>query len=152
MTDNNNMTPTPSIQWSDIPNDIQELNEVQSDNFLMIDSPETCLYSASTASPNTLQIIWELDRKIDKFHRELTSANWSLPRNNYFQRHTVFKTQPNSRRPQTRTCFRCRNRGHLQKWFSYQSISDGKANTISLQVPLKCLPAILKLQTWQQWQ
>ena len=109
------MTPTLAIQWSDIPNDIQELNEMQSDNFLTIDSPATSLHSASTASPNTLPILRELDRKIDKLHRELTRANWLQPRYNYFQRHTVFKTHPNSRRTQSCTRFRCHNRGHLQK-------------------------------------
>jgi len=114
-TDKHNMTSTPSIQWSDIPNDKQDLKEVQSDNSLTTDSPETSLHSASTDSPNTRQILLELDQKIDKLHRELTRVNWLRTRNNFSQGHAVFKTQPNLRQPQTRTCFRCHNRGHLQK-------------------------------------
>jgi len=117
------MTSIPPIQWSDIPNDKQDLKEVQSDNFLPTDLPETPLHSASTDSPNMLQILLEFDQKIlhrdklhrDKLHRDLTRVNWLQTRNSSSQRHTVFKTQPNLRRPQTRTCFCCHNRGHLQK-------------------------------------
>jgi len=32
ITDKNNMTSTPSIQWSDIPNDKQDLTEIHTDN------------------------------------------------------------------------------------------------------------------------
>ena len=115
ITDKNNMTSTPSIQWSDIPNDKQDLSEIHTDNSLTTDPPETPLYSASTGSTSTRQILLELDQKIDKLYRELTRVNWLQTRNNSSQRHAVFKTQPNLRRPQTRTCFRCRNRRHLQK-------------------------------------
>ena len=115
MTDKNNMTSTPSIQWSEIPNDKQDLTEVQSDNSLMTDPPETPLHGAITDSTSARQILLKLDQKIDKLHRELTRVNWLQKRNNSSQRHAVFKTQQNLRRPQTRTCFRCHNRGHLQK-------------------------------------
>ena len=109
------MTSIPPIQWSDTPNDKQHLKEEQVDNSLPTNSPETPPYDTRTDSTSTLQILRELDKKIDKLSRDLIRVNWLQTSNNFSRRHAVFKNQPNSRRPQTRTCFRCHNRGHLQK-------------------------------------
>jgi len=85
-TDNKTMPTSPSARWADTQNDHHDLADGISDTQHTPELQERKTQRTRGKSHNTHQTLRNLDRKLDKLHRDLAQVSWLQRRNESQQR------------------------------------------------------------------
>jgi len=84
--DKKNMPTSPSVRWTDTQNDHHDSADGISDTQHIPELQERKTQRTRSNSRNTRHTLRNLDRKLDKIHRDMAHVSWSQRRNESQQR------------------------------------------------------------------